>query len=140
MKTTTLPDSFLRRMSKEDRAQLGRGGMTQDEALAKFEARNERQLQEQIANYLRLNGIFFIRSRMDKKSTTQCGTPDFCFCVPRILECPPYVRPTPTAIEVKYGKGALSDEQIEVHAQMITNGWHVHVVHTFDEAVKAIGL
>lgn len=139
MKTTTLPENFLRCMSAEDRKLLGKGGMTADEALEKYEARNEKQLQEQICNYLRLHGIWFARSRMDRATTNGLGQPDFIASLPREKNYG-MTYPSPVAIEVKFGNGELSDDQERVREQMLKCGWEYHVVRTFQEAVNAIGL
>jgi hypothetical protein len=43
------------------------------------EVKSERDLQDLIAEYLRMKSIVAIRSRMDKKMTVPVGTPDFLF-------------------------------------------------------------
>jgi hypothetical protein len=43
-------------------------------------AKDERELQRQIANWLRLHGIWFTQSRMDRRTSNTVGTPDFIFC------------------------------------------------------------
>lgn len=127
-------------MSKEDRSHMGRAGLTAVEADGKQAEKSERDVQKQIANWLRLKGIFFVWSRMDKKTTNYCGTPDFIFSYVeqyRVFEC---VRPMarPMAIEVKFGKGKLSEEQEKVMEQMKKNGWRYHVVHSLKEVIELV--
>ena len=47
------------------------------EARRKAAAKDEREIQKQIAGYLRLIGAYYIQSRMDRRTTNQTGTPDF---------------------------------------------------------------
>lgn len=47
------------------------------EAKRKAEARDEREIQKQIAGWLRLVGAYYVQSRMDRKTSNQPGTPDF---------------------------------------------------------------
>jgi hypothetical protein len=48
-----------------------------NEARNKAIAKDEREIQKQIAGYLRLIGAYYVQSRMDRKTTNQAGTPDF---------------------------------------------------------------
>ena len=107
MKTSQVTEAILSRMSKAERAKMP-GVQTADEAQSRFKARSERELQNQIAQYLRLKGIWFHTARMDKKTTAQVGTPDFLMCG--------------YALEVKHDKGKLSDEQIKCHDAMRRSG------------------
>jgi hypothetical protein len=110
-------------MPKIDRP-AGNAGLTHGEANAKRDGRLERELQNQIANWLRLKGIFFVRSRMDKKTTVAPGTPDFVFC---IVNAGGRAHPIPVALEVKTRSG-MSTVQNKVREQMEDNGWHYYVV------------
>jgi hypothetical protein len=47
------------------------------EARRKAIAKDEREIQKQIAGYLRLIGAYYVQSRTDRKTTNQTGTPDF---------------------------------------------------------------
>lgn len=126
-------------MDPKDRKSLGKAGVTSEEAERKRLARSERELQDQIANYLHYKGIFFVRSRMDKKTTTRKGTPDFIFAARQhVGSSDSFVIAFPTAIEVKVGNNTLTREQEEVRHQMLRNGWRYHVVTTFDEFRRAI--
>lgn len=118
----SLPDNLIRRMNPKARKELG--VMSLEEANERYIAKNERELQNQIANLLRLRSIWYCQSRCDKPTRTAVGAPDFLFCLSGI----------PMAFEVKFEKGKLTDDQIRTHAQMAQNGWRVHVVRTVSEA------
>jgi hypothetical protein len=130
----TLPEKVLRLLSPADRKSLGRGIMTADEAVAKAHAKSERELQNQIDNLLRLKGIVAIRSRMDKKTSTNVGTPDFLFAIDvQKVE-------VPIALEAKLGNERLSEEQSKMRTDMETppNAWHYHVVRSVDDALAVL--
>lgn len=73
-----IPDHILRKMDPADRPK-GKAGMTLAEVYERASRRNEKEIQEQIANYLRQKNIPFHRARMDKKTTGTIGWPDFTF-------------------------------------------------------------
>lgn len=118
-----LPNHILEKMSPEDRAVLGKAGMTKAEAEARFIAKSERDLQKLIANELLRRGIWFHRAAMHKRTTGTLGTPDFLFVV----------RGIPCAVEVKFARGKLRDDQVRAIEQMTENGWRCAVVHSFEE-------
>jgi len=89
-------------------------------------------LQNQIANWLRLRSIFFIRSRMDKKTTTAKGTPDFAFCM-----MDSSLKAVAVALEVKT-QSKMTVEQKRVREQMESNGWHYHVVGSLQEVMDIV--
>lgn len=117
---------------------MGKAGMTSDEALTKAIARSERDLQGQIANWLNLKGIWFSQSRMDKKTTTRVGTPDFLLCFTEMVGTVEFRRPT--ALEVKFGTGSLSIEQEQTKRRMEANGWRYHVVRSLVEVTEIVRL
>lgn len=125
-----LPENILKCMDKPQRSKLGKAGMTRDEVIQKQTLKNEAELQNQIASYLRLKGIAFSRSRMDKRSTTTLGWPDFIFCINR----------KPLAFECKMPGGKLKPEQLKCHEQMISNGWDVYIVTSFQHAKKLMDI
>lgn len=127
MKPTVLPDSILNKLPNEERAKLGKAGMTAEEAQAKIDLKNERDLQKLIANWLHLHNIPFIQARNDKRSTIAVGWPDFTFPLNGRF----------VAIEVKFGKGKLRPEQEKFIAQLNAHDAIVGVVRSFDE-FKAI--
>jgi hypothetical protein len=75
--TGPLPEHILRRMNKEDRAALGKVGLTASEAQAKCESRLERQEQRIFANECLRRELPFVWHRTDRKSAATLGTPDF---------------------------------------------------------------
>jgi hypothetical protein len=91
---------------------------------------NERQLQEQIANWLRLHDTWFFRSRMDKRSTNTVGCPDFLCSVCSV----------PIAIECKMPGNALSEEQKQAKLLMQANGWQHWTVYQLEEVIAGIRL
>lgn len=97
-------------------------------------------LQSQIAKLLDSLGIVYIRSRTDKRSTNNPGTPDFIFAVTvhthEEFSC---------AWEIKLPKGKLRPEQEKMRERMTTrpNAWRFAVITSVDDAIcelKAIGL
>lgn len=77
------PENILQRMSPIDRAKHfpGTAGMTEQECGEKYAAGQEKRLQDDIAGWFDTQGIYYIRSRMDRKTTTRRGTPDFIVCI-----------------------------------------------------------
>ena len=84
---------------------------------------SEKVLQNQIANYLRLNGITANQSRMDKRKTDVVGWPDFTFAVNGI----------PCVVEVKRPGESLTDDQKRVSSLLRENGWRFEVVTSIPE-------
>lgn len=121
-----LPNHILKLMSPEDRAKLGRAGMTADEALAVCVARSEKQLQQQLEAMLTRYGIVPIRQRMDRKSNVALGLPDMFFSV----------HGNPVAWEVKMPGKSPRPEQEAMMASLEYNGWNVRVIHSYDEGLK----
>lgn len=122
-----LPENVLQKMSPEDRAMLGRAGMTAEEASAKSEARSERQSQRTFSSWLSLREIYFITPRSDKKSTIKPGHPDFTiFARGRVL-----------FIEMKTSTGRLSDEQSQCVAELIAEGFTVVIARNALAAIVA---
>lgn len=123
MKSEIIPAAWLRLMRPEDRKQFGKAGLTPEEAYVKFANREEKELHKLISAELTRRGIVFIHSRMDRKSTTAVGIPDFCFAFDG----------TPFAVEVKTATGQLTREQKTTMDRMSNNGWQVWTVRSFDE-------
>lgn len=116
-------------MSEKDRKLLG--VRTLEEDMKRMVAKNEKQLQNQIVQYANLRGIEVIRNRMDKKSTSNRGTPDLLMAV--MVNGFPHA----LAIETKFGTGTCTPEQNDMHERMQArpNAWNVRVVRTFIEVV-----
>lgn len=121
-----LPDSVLRCMPKDERAKLGKAGVTAAEAQAKLDCQRERELQRHIANELRQRNIPFQQTRMDRKTTGTIGWPDFtfayrgCFC----------------AFECKSPGKRPNGDQARVIAELGAQGGKVIVVWEFQEALN----
>ena len=119
-----LPEKILRLLSPADRRSLGKAGLTAEEALQTARIKVERDLQNLIESYFRLRGVFAIRSRMDKKTTTPVGTPDFMLALDGEA----------IAIEAKLPGEKLTPEQ-EAMRKTLTespNGWKWLTVYSLD--------
>jgi hypothetical protein len=124
---TNLPDSILDKIHPQDRRSAGLPAPMPKATITRIQQcglpANERALQNQIENWLRLKGITAIRSRMDRKTSNNKGTPDFLFAVKGravAVECKlPGIRPT--------------IEQQKILVALANDGWKVAVIHTLDE-------
>jgi len=123
-----LPEHVLRCVAPEDRAKLGKAGLTAAEAADKCAARAERNLQSEMVQYLNYQGIAVLWHRTDKKSHATVGWPDLTFCKDGV----------PWGIEVKTDAGRVRPEQHECMRQMAMNGWQVAVVRSFQEFHKLV--
>lgn len=116
-----LPESFRRKMAPDPvlwrHAMIDK--MSTDAATAKREEICEREIQEQIRQYLRMRGIYVASQPMNKRSQLTPGTPDFICAHNKV----------PLAFEAKTPSGTLSDAQCGVKVMMETNGWSYHIVH-----------
>jgi hypothetical protein len=133
----TLPENILRRLSKEDRAQGGKGFATSAEANANHEARSEREIHKQIEQWLNLHGIVYIHSRTDKRTTNAVGLPDFVF-VRRCVIAACVERAVPFAIEIKLPGKEPTKEQAETMLDMKANGWTCAVAHSLKEFIEIV--
>lgn len=89
------------------------------------EPKTERHLHELYAAYLRRENLMFIHARMDKESTIANGWPDFTVLHRGRVLC----------IEMKYGKGTLSPEQIKTLNALNMDGTSAHVCRNVAEAI-----
>ncbi len=121
-----IPDNILKRMSTADRASYPKQ-MTAEEALLRFEAKSEKELQQQIEAFLTLREVLVVRQRMDKKSNVKVGCPDILFVEGGIAY----------AFEVKLPGKLPTDEQARAMKQMTENGWRCWVVNSLQQ-VKEI--
>lgn len=110
-----------------DRRGLGKAGMTAQDCVETAEAQTEKNLQNQVFQYLAMKGIFAIRSGMHKATSLPKGTPDFLFSVKRRNGCG-----VPVAVECKTATGRLSADQEWVQGQLVANGWVYAVVRRLD--------
>lgn len=95
------PESFKTKLSSSERKVLGKHGWTKQECKEAYEAKNEKELQEQIVAWLDIERIYYVRPRMDKRTTVRHGTPDFIVAVSGIF----------LAIECKTSTGRVSSDQ-----------------------------
>ena len=123
-----LPDCVLRKMRPEDRKALGKAGVTLAEAAAKQEAKREREIHEQIENWLRQREITYRHDRMDKPTTGTIGWPDFTFAV----------KGRAVALEVKMPGAQPSDDQIKCMSGLVRDGWFVRVVYSLADVLNAV--
>lgn len=135
-----LPENILRRMSAADRKSLGKAGLTRADCEAIAEAKNERELQKQIVNYLRLQGIEVNVSRTDKRTTHKKGWPDLTFAVQSLG-----ATSIANVWEVKFGNGKLSLEQAQLAFALTTppNYWRFRVIRSLRQAreeLKELGI
>lgn len=115
-----------------------------EEIVKETEVKNERQLHREIGNLLRLKGVFFVESRMDRKTTTQVGVPDFLFSVLVWIED----KLTQTTIEIpqaqawelKVNGRPLDPEQQKAFETMSAkpNGWSCRVIRSVDQALEEL--
>lgn len=103
---------------------LGRGP-TESEP-TKEEAKSEKELQEQIVGFLERNNTVVIRSRTDKKTSTNVGTPDLLFAI----------KGRAIAFEVKLPTKKTTKEQRDMMEKMTANGWLCFVIYSYDKAVE----
>lgn len=122
-----IPDHVLKLMHPKDKPK-GPSGKTSEELIMDREIKSERDLQEQIAQYLTMKDIAFDRDRMDKRRTGTKGWPDFTFAW----------YGTPVAIECKAPDGKLTLEQELLHGKLWHNGWTVKVVTSLQEVVDLL--
>lgn len=125
-----MPDKMLRMIDPKIRATMGKAGMTSEEGVAKFEARSERELQQQIESWLRLQRIEVLRPRMDKKTGIKVGWPDLSLSIHGAF----------VSFEVKTATGTLSPDQERQHALMRAepNCAQVHVVRSLQEVIDIV--
>ena len=90
--------------------------------------KGEQAIHEELVAYLKREGYAFFHSRMDQRTSTQVGDPDFVIC-----------RNARAAfIELKMPKGILSPAQVARHAELARAGCAVMVARSLEEAVAWI--
>jgi len=121
-------EGFLQSLPEDERKKLGRAGMTRAEALAKYRAGQEKQLQDDVMRWLDLHEIYFESDRMDKKTSGKKGRPDFRCCVMGRW----------VAFECKTEAGTLSKEQAEQAARLRKSGGTFVVVFSLQDVIAAV--
>jgi len=123
---SALPDSLLRRIAPADRKTVHLPPPLSElvsQTAAKADVKREKELQNQIENFLRLRGITAIRSAMHRKTSNNLGTPDFLFAI--------WGRAV--ALECKLPGQKPTEDQKRVMAGLAKDGWYVKIVHSLDE-------
>ncbi len=129
MNPKLLSPNYVRLISSADRKSLGI--QTDEERMAKWKAKNGRELTKQIVQYLQLRGIEVCWSATHRKSTMSKGWPDITFAVKVNGFC------APCAYEIKFGTDTLSRDQSDrlERMQAAPNCWRVRVIRNFIEVV-----
>lgn len=122
------PDNLLRSMSDADRAKLGKAGMTTAEAQAKYTVKLERETHKLISQWLNLNGVTYVHSRTDKRTTQAKGVPDFIIIANN--KC--------LLLEAKREKEKLRPEQLAFKVKCERGGTAVHVIYDAATAIELI--
>lgn len=130
--STVLSEAFLRRMRPEDRASLGKAGVTATEAQSKWQKGEERKMHDAFEQWLALHRseLYWDHSRMDKPTSNRVGHPDF------VIQHGNRV----TNIELKAPGGKLTDKQREVHDWIKAAGGQVYVCYSAAEAIDVVRL
>lgn len=91
---------------------------------------DESKLHDEIIQYCRANGFYYVHSRMDRKSTNGVGTADFIIALPNGV----------TAwIECKAKNRKQSTEQLAAEAWLKKLGHNYHLVRSLSEFLEAVG-
>jgi hypothetical protein len=138
-----LTERILHMIKKDDRKKLGL--KTQDEIAAQGEVKSEKELHKQIENLLRLKGVQFFSSRMDKRTTTQVGMPDFIFSL-AFKPSPDQTMgsllswPLGCAWELKLPGKKLDAEQQAMFDRMTTspNAWCCRLITSIEQALEEL--
>jgi hypothetical protein len=131
--SSSMPPNIRKCLQPETRSAIGKAAMTTAEADAKFNARAEKKLQENIAALLRQRNICFFSQRMDRRTSGTVGWPDFTFGIKGkdgvAIAC---------AVECKVLDGKLTQEQWQVLIDLDANGWAATVVRSEAEFLAFI--
>lgn len=121
MNINELSDLARSRICPEHRKELGI--LTAPEIEVKNDTKSERELQNQISDFLRTKNIVASVQRMDRKSNVAAGMADFLLCYHSI----------PLAFECKVGKNEQTKEQREMELAMRDNGWNYYIIRNLSE-------
>jgi len=132
-------EEFKRKNPHLFAAEVGISPPQNDTLDTKQEVKDERELQGQIVNLLRLKGIEPLWHRTDKKSHASIGWPDITFSVEHGL------RSIPCLWEIKLPGKKLSAEQRNLAVKLMgpPNAWVYKVITSVDEALielKRLGI
>jgi len=127
---TYLPQRLVDRLSEADRREYAlhvghpNAGLTSADLEHKRQGLAEKQLQNELRQYLSLKGILFICPPMFKKSMLPAGWPDFTFA-----HCG-----TPIVWEAKTLTGELRTNQELIVGQLVRCGWHFRLIRSLEDA------
>ena len=124
MKPQIFPNTFRRYLPADHPQSMA----ASDKAMARHEVGLERELHETFINWCNLNGIPFIHSRMDRKSTIAEGWPDFTLVFQGKAAC----------IEFKVQGNKLSAAQADCVASLKLCGVPVLVTTKVTEAIEFV--
>jgi len=110
----SIPSQVARLMKPEDRKAAGI--VLPEEAAAKHEARQKRELQRLCEQELSRRGIVY--PHLSPRAREAAGWPDLTFALGG----------RPVAVQVRTKSGKLSPNEVELLAAMRANGWRVYVV------------
>jgi hypothetical protein len=121
-----IPSHILEKMNPEDRAPLGPAGFTRKECEEIYCKKTEKKLHQDFEQWLRLNDLPYIHSRMDKKTSIQNGAPDFIVFANGFTVC----------IEFKVGNNKTSDDQNRFIDRLIQSKIPVAVCYSLVAAIN----
>lgn len=126
---TVLPEHILKLMSAKDRAALGRGALTAEEAMDKCATREESKMHDLIIADLKRRKIPFIHASMKRRvRDLPVGWPDFTV----------FAHGETALVELKALGGKLSDDQKRVIAELEHSGSKVLVTCNTAAAINYI--
>ena len=88
--------------------------------------RGERAIHDELSAWLKREGYAWFHSRMDQRTSTQLGDPDYLVCRGQRV----------AFIEIKTSHGKLSPAQYQRHDELAKAGCVVKVARSAEEAIK----
>lgn len=125
MDSNLLPNHILKLMSDKDRKSLGDAGRTTEEINKSNDKKLEKEIHDEIIQWLNLHRIPYSHSRTDKRTTSNLGEPDF-----RV-----YHRNQVVFIEVKRGGNTPSKDQISYFEKLHQAGCTVLLCDNSKDAI-----
>ena len=142
VKALTRKSGFLERRAEilDAREQSYRRGLKAGIRCARSAPQTEKQLQDSIAKILAARGIFFVRSRMDKRTTNNVGLPDFLLAIRGFDSIGLEYHDCPIAWEVKLPEKKLNPAQQAIADKMRDwpNCWTHRVITSVNQAIKEL--
>jgi len=132
--SASLPDSFRKCIAKEERAKSPEFA-TSAELADKCAVKSEKAMHVQFENWCRVNDLFVIHSRTDRKTTIRVGLPDFFVIKGTQQDGSPFRTAKVCAVEFKFGTGKLRPEQTEVLFDLITKCIPALVAYDLNTAI-----